>query len=124
MTHFRIEVRKDLNGAEIIQVANTGTCIEKYAGPITIKIVGITNLKGGLTKWDGAIILTKITGQLGELYKKYRTERKESASGDLRVRSLARYDPFAESWKLIDHDEAPLVDNFTTNNVPAATQSD
>jgi hypothetical protein len=125
MAHFRIELRKDLDKTQIIEVANTGTCIEKYVGPITVKVIGVTNVKGGLTRWDGSIIYTKLTAQLSELYKKYRIERKESAFGDLRVRSLARYDLFTESWKLIDHDEAPLSNMFfTTNNVPVALQRD
>jgi hypothetical protein len=116
---FRVALAADVDRSQVIEMASN-TCIAQTTGPAELTVVKADAVKGGNTKWDGAIVYFTITKrQLTDLYVKYMTARKrEDMLGDLRARALWKYDVFKKDWIMtMSADVGPLNGQFSTDKV-------
>jgi hypothetical protein len=127
--HFRTELSDSVDKSQLVKAVdapNSPLCIKMSVGGVANKIVKIDNLKGGVTKWDGAVVYVSTSFQATDLYAKYLTARKLSDRiGAFKRRILYRHDPFRQpSWIFRAADIGPIQGEFTASRVPAALQQD
>lgn len=124
--HFRVEVRSDIDPSKLTQIGRS-KCLVSNTAAGTGKVVKIDLVKGGTTRWDGAVIYYTVTNRnLSDLYVSYLAARKEAwKAGDLRIRALWRYDPFKGGWNRTQYvDSGPLNGAFMSQKVTDGLRSD
>jgi hypothetical protein len=133
--HFRTELHPDVDKSKILEPPPS-TCLrftsegEKIIQ--TVKIVRVESVKGGVTKWDGAIVYATLSvTNLNDLYVRYVQARKKPYAAVRKTRILFRYDPFKQAWDLnlrprppLPWDVAPINAEFTTQNAPQRLMED
>lgn len=126
MAHFKIELRSDIDlSAFSAADANGARCILAHKERPTLKLIKTEIIKGGTTKWDGAIVYTTITSPRTDLFIKYWLARKWRLNETSKGRYLLRHDLFTQKWVLVAHDIALIDDpDFNSSNVPQALARD
>jgi hypothetical protein len=127
MAHFRIEILPDMDASKVSASAPglPFRCILAHIERPTSKLIKIDSVKGGRTKWDGAIAYATITSRRTELFLQYLRARSLSLDETVKARYLFRYDLFNQSWSMVATDIAPLNSpNFNSSNVPTTLTQD
>lgn len=123
MAHFRLTLKDTVDRAQIVEIGSL-ECIRLDVGTPEFRILSITNIKGGQTRWDGAIILATHRTTLTNLFIRYLQVRNQPVLSERRIRFLIKYDPFTKAWKRVTSDMGPLTGDFQTQNVPQALNRD
>jgi hypothetical protein len=138
MAHFRVELSDTVNPADIVNpvpTIPTFKCV-KFTNDETqmVKVIKVQPVKGGRTKWDGALIYgTLSVSSFTDLYRRVTQFLGFSTNPVRKFRALFRYDPFKNDWSYATYgnprrfanDVAPIdSSNFPTNNVGNALYSD
>lgn len=108
-------------------LGSSKTCLVHLLEAPNTEVVATNTVKGGTTGWIGAVIYTKITNRvLSPPYIAYLRARGEPwRLGDLRVRSLWKYDVFKKQWLPTRYrDSGPLNGEFFTNNIARGLRSE
>jgi hypothetical protein len=123
--HFNIELRSDIDHSQIVEIQSRIECLYSSLEAGVIKVIKVENVKGGATRWDGAIVYATITIRPTELYVRYLQARQQPVTAISKSRYLYRYDPFKQTWNLKYRDSVGIDQtNFTTSNVPDGLRED